>query len=128
MRPGLLRSPLQLHGNEVGDVLRDDAALIELREHEQLLIVQVAHTKSRELLSLGTLALALGVAWAAFYWFDASFALDPLPQAGIRRPRVRTRTRRETIERWPCLRQARRPCCTTWRRGGLGGSSEIPSG
>jgi len=39
------------------------------------LIVQVAHTKSRELLSLGTLALALGVAWAAFYWFDASFAL-----------------------------------------------------
>ncbi len=39
------------------------------------LIVQVAHTKSRELLSLGTLALALGVAWAAFAWFDASFAL-----------------------------------------------------
>src|SRR5262249_54609572 len=39
------------------------------------LIVQIAHTKSRELLSLGTLALALGVAWAAFYWFDASFAL-----------------------------------------------------
>lgn len=39
------------------------------------LIVQIAHTKSRELLSLGTLALALGVAWIAFYWFDASFAL-----------------------------------------------------
>lgn len=39
------------------------------------LIIQIAHTKSRELLSLGTLALALGVAWAAFYWFDASFAL-----------------------------------------------------
>lgn len=39
------------------------------------LIVQVAHTKSRELLSLGTLALALGVAWAAYRWFDASFAL-----------------------------------------------------
>ena len=39
------------------------------------LIVQIAHTKSRELLSLGTLALALGVAWAAFYWFNASFAL-----------------------------------------------------
>ncbi len=39
------------------------------------LIVQVAHTKSRELLSLGTLALALGVAWAAYAWFDASFAL-----------------------------------------------------
>jgi monovalent cation:H+ antiporter-2, CPA2 family len=39
------------------------------------LIVQVAHTKSRELLSLGTLALALGVAWAAYQWFGASFAL-----------------------------------------------------
>lgn len=39
------------------------------------LIVQIAHTKSRELLSLGTLALALGVAWAAYFWFDASFAL-----------------------------------------------------
>jgi CPA2 family monovalent cation:H+ antiporter-2 len=39
------------------------------------LIIQIAHTKSRELLSLGTLALALGVAWAAFFWFDASFAL-----------------------------------------------------
>lgn len=39
------------------------------------LIVQVAHTKSRELLSLGTLALALGVAWAAYAWFGASFAL-----------------------------------------------------
>ena len=39
------------------------------------LIVQIAHTKSRELLSLGTLALALGVAWAAYAWFDASFAL-----------------------------------------------------
>lgn len=39
------------------------------------LIIQIAHTKSRELLSLGTLALALGVAWAAYFWFDASFAL-----------------------------------------------------
>ncbi len=39
------------------------------------LIVQVAHLKSRELLSLGTLSLALGVAYAAFRWFDASFAL-----------------------------------------------------
>ena len=39
------------------------------------LIVQIAHTKSRELLSLGTLSLALGVAWAAYFWFGASFAL-----------------------------------------------------
>jgi CPA2 family monovalent cation:H+ antiporter-2 len=39
------------------------------------LIVQVAHAKSRELLSLGTLSLALGVAWMAYFWFDASFAL-----------------------------------------------------
>ena len=39
------------------------------------MIVRIAHAKSRELLSLGTLALALGVAWAAYFWFDASFAL-----------------------------------------------------
>lgn len=39
------------------------------------LIIQIAHTKSRELLSLGTLALALGVAAAAYFWFGASFAL-----------------------------------------------------
>lgn len=39
------------------------------------LIIQIAHAKSRELLSLGTLALALGVAYAAFSWFSASFAL-----------------------------------------------------
>jgi monovalent cation:H+ antiporter-2, CPA2 family len=39
------------------------------------LIVQIAHTKSRELLSLGTLALALGVAWSAYAFFGVSFAL-----------------------------------------------------
>lgn len=39
------------------------------------LIVQVAHTKSRELLSLGTLTLALGIALVAYELFDASFAL-----------------------------------------------------
>jgi monovalent cation:H+ antiporter-2, CPA2 family len=39
------------------------------------LIVKIAHTKSRELLSLGTLALALGVAWSAYAFFEASFAL-----------------------------------------------------
>lgn len=39
------------------------------------LIVQIAHLKSRELLSLGTLTLALGVAWVAYELFDASFAL-----------------------------------------------------
>jgi CPA2 family monovalent cation:H+ antiporter-2 len=39
------------------------------------LIVQIAHTKSRELMGLGTLALALGVAYAAYTLFDASFAL-----------------------------------------------------
>jgi monovalent cation:H+ antiporter-2, CPA2 family len=39
------------------------------------LIVQIAHTKSRELLSLGTLSLALGVAWAAYALFDVGFAL-----------------------------------------------------
>lgn len=39
------------------------------------LIIQIAHLKSRELLSLGTLTLALGVAWVAYELFDASFAL-----------------------------------------------------
>lgn len=39
------------------------------------LIVQIAHLKSRELLSLGTLTLALGIAWIAYELFDASFAL-----------------------------------------------------
>lgn len=39
------------------------------------LILRVAHQKSRELLSLGALALALGVAWIAYAVFDASFAL-----------------------------------------------------
>jgi len=39
------------------------------------LIVKIAHTRSRELLSLGTLALALGVAWIAYAFFGASFAL-----------------------------------------------------
>jgi CPA2 family monovalent cation:H+ antiporter-2 len=39
------------------------------------LIVQIAHTRSRELMALGTIALALGVAYAAYTLFDASFAL-----------------------------------------------------
>jgi CPA2 family monovalent cation:H+ antiporter-2 len=39
------------------------------------MIVQVAHLKSPELMSLGTLALALGVAFAAYFIFDSSFAL-----------------------------------------------------
>ena len=39
------------------------------------LIVQIAHLKSRELMSLGTLTLALGIAWVAYELFDASFAL-----------------------------------------------------
>ncbi|MBI1187677.1 MAG: potassium transporter Kef [Alphaproteobacteria bacterium] len=39
------------------------------------LIVQVAHLKSRELMSLGAIALALGVAFAAYFLFEASFAL-----------------------------------------------------
>jgi CPA2 family monovalent cation:H+ antiporter-2 len=39
------------------------------------LIVRIAHTKSRELLSLGTLTVALGVAFVAATLFDASFAL-----------------------------------------------------
>jgi CPA2 family monovalent cation:H+ antiporter-2 len=39
------------------------------------LIVQIAHLRSRELMSLGTIALALGVAFVAYFLFEASFAL-----------------------------------------------------
>jgi CPA2 family monovalent cation:H+ antiporter-2 len=39
------------------------------------LIVKVAHTRSRELMSLCALALALGIAYTAYAVFDASFAL-----------------------------------------------------
>jgi monovalent cation:H+ antiporter-2, CPA2 family len=39
------------------------------------LIIRVAHMRSRELLSLGSLALALSIAAAAYFWFGASFAL-----------------------------------------------------
>lgn len=39
------------------------------------LIVRVAHLRSRELMSLGAIALALGVAFAAYFLFEASFAL-----------------------------------------------------
>lgn len=38
-------------------------------------IMRVAHTRSRELLSLGTIAIALGMAYTAYTLFDASFAL-----------------------------------------------------
>ncbi|WP_447910414.1 cation:proton antiporter domain-containing protein [Brevundimonas bullata] len=38
------------------------------------LLVRIAHTKSRELFTLGVLAIALGIAWVAYYLFH-SFAL-----------------------------------------------------
>jgi CPA2 family monovalent cation:H+ antiporter-2 len=66
--------------NAVGVTLAKIAAFVALMlivggRFFPWLIVQIAHTKSRELLSLGTLALALGVAAAAYFWFGASFAL-----------------------------------------------------
>ena len=39
------------------------------------LLVRIAHTRSRELFTLGVLAIALGIAWAASAVFGASFAL-----------------------------------------------------
>jgi CPA2 family monovalent cation:H+ antiporter-2 len=39
------------------------------------LLVRIAHTRSRELFTLGVLAIALGIAWMAFALFGASFAL-----------------------------------------------------
>ena len=38
------------------------------------LLVRIAHTRSRELFTLGVLAIALGIAWVAYYLFH-SFAL-----------------------------------------------------
>ena len=38
------------------------------------LLVRIAHTKSRELFTLGVLSIALGIAWVAYYLFH-SFAL-----------------------------------------------------
>jgi len=39
------------------------------------LLVRIAHTRSRELFTLGVLAIALGIAWVAYAVFGASFAL-----------------------------------------------------
>lgn len=39
------------------------------------LLVRIAHTRSRELFTLGVLAIALGIAWVAYAIFGASFAL-----------------------------------------------------
>jgi CPA2 family monovalent cation:H+ antiporter-2 len=39
------------------------------------LLVKIAHTSSRELFTLGVLAIALGIAWLAYEVFGASFAL-----------------------------------------------------
>lgn len=39
------------------------------------LLIRIAHTKSRELFTLGVLAIALGIAWLAYAVFGASFAL-----------------------------------------------------
>ncbi|MBI1197304.1 MAG: potassium transporter Kef [Phenylobacterium sp.] len=39
------------------------------------LLVRIAHTRSRELFTLGVLAIALGIAWIAYALFGASFAL-----------------------------------------------------
>lgn len=38
-------------------------------------LVRIAHTRSRELFTLGVLAIALGIAWLAYKVFGASFAL-----------------------------------------------------
>ena len=39
------------------------------------LLIRIAHTKSRELFTLGVLSIALGIAWLAYTVFGASFAL-----------------------------------------------------
>ncbi|WP_282008826.1 cation:proton antiporter [Brevundimonas aveniformis] len=38
-------------------------------------LTMIAHTRSRELFTLGVLAIALGIAWIAYFVFGASFAL-----------------------------------------------------
>jgi len=39
------------------------------------ILVRIAHSRSRELFTLGVLAIALGIAWVAYEVFGASFAL-----------------------------------------------------
>lgn len=39
------------------------------------ILVRIAHTRSRELFTLGVLSIALGIAWLAYAVFGASFAL-----------------------------------------------------
>ncbi len=38
-------------------------------------LIRIAHERSRELFTLGVLAIAMGIAWLAYAVFDASFAL-----------------------------------------------------
>jgi len=42
VRASLFCSPLRLHGDEVGDVLGDEATIVELSEDEELLIGEPA--------------------------------------------------------------------------------------
>src|SRR5690606_2730945 len=39
------------------------------------MLIRIAHTRSRELFTLGVLSIALGIAWLAYAVFGASFAL-----------------------------------------------------
>ncbi|EYD75880.1 TrkA-N:Sodium/hydrogen exchanger [Rubellimicrobium mesophilum DSM 19309] len=65
---------------EVGLVLLKVAAFLTLMYFVgarllPLALVALAHQRSRELFTLGVLAIALGIAWLAYFVFDASFAL-----------------------------------------------------
>jgi CPA2 family monovalent cation:H+ antiporter-2 len=71
--------PLEL-GKEIGWTLLKVAVFVGLMfvvggQVLPWILVRIAHTRSRELFTLGVLAIALGIAWLAYAVFGASFAL-----------------------------------------------------
>ena len=67
-------------GREIGWTLLKVAAFVGLMflaggRILPWVLVRIAHTRSRELFTLGVLAIALGIAWLAYAVFGASFAL-----------------------------------------------------
>jgi CPA2 family monovalent cation:H+ antiporter-2 len=71
--------PLEL-GKEIGWTLLKVAVFVGLMfvvggQVLPWILVRIAHTRSRELFTLGVLAIALGIAWLAYAVFGASLAL-----------------------------------------------------
>jgi CPA2 family monovalent cation:H+ antiporter-2 len=78
IQPGETLNPMQL-AQSIGWTLFKVAAftgvmLVVGAKLLPWLLIRIAHTRSRELFTLGVLAIALGIAWVAYYLFH-SFAL-----------------------------------------------------